>query len=611
MAKVDAPIVSPNLGLYLGRPPIMVPARGLQDGYNFRIQEGRVSTFNLGWLPFSQVNFQGPINLISTFQIRDVAQQQIVGTPRDLFAYDRENDTATYLNPRYSVGSVDVTDAANGVITPNSGTPDWEDNDIDIGDYICFAGHAVVDPNAEWYRITAVSNTEITVEGAVVGAPFTGVNYTIRKVFTGTLIDPWDTEIFVYPDDGVNNDLWFATNGLDWVVSWDGSADSVTAHPELGFTCKTMLAYKNQMLYCGITNYNGDPYPSSIINSDIGKPLNAGDAGTGISEQFRVHDGVDGIIHAALLGDNVALYSANHIVLAQFVGGDLVFIFRIAVDNLGPIGSRLIANFGDYHEFIAADGQYLFDGISAQEVNKQIWRTVLNERDPVRHELGFHHFDEERGELFWIVALTSDPGVGDPNGIPQTAYVEHYLEQVGNGVPTPFSRRAAPFLAAGDGVTQGVLTWDEMNLTWQDYTFRWSESSLFSAIPIVIMGDANGVMHHFNGAQSGNGTPLPNFIHFGRRILGDTRMRGLLTRVYPYMTQLVDTIEVTTFYSDHASGPNTTTEVNNFSLALAQEGHFVTPYRRGRFFETKFGSVAGRPWECDGYAVDARQGGRR
>ena len=54
-----------NLGLYLGRPPLQVPRRGLVDALNIRVKEGRVSALNLGWEAFGLfASLSGPVTLI-------------------------------------------------------------------------------------------------------------------------------------------------------------------------------------------------------------------------------------------------------------------------------------------------------------------------------------------------------------------------------------------------------------------------------------------------------------------------------------------------------------------------------------------------------------------
>lgn len=604
--------IPPNLGLYLGMSPLSIPARGLQDGMNFRIKEGKLTNRNIGWDDFSAITFNGPIMVKDVFNIRGLSERDIVITPTDIYSYDRDNDTAVFITPRYATGTVNVSAAANAVVTVASGVPNWVTNGILEGMQISFGDAAENDPAATWYTIDTVNGeSQLTLDGAVAGAPLAGVAYTIRRTFTGNTTNIWDTEVFVAPDDGTGDDLWFATNGLDRMVSWDGSASQVTILDGLGFTAKRIKVYKNMMLYGNLLMENGDFLPTSIINSDIGKPINAGDAGTGVSEQFRAHEGVDHINELEDLGDNLVIYSERHLTLMQFVGDPLIFIFREAASGVGLIGSRLIADFGDYHEFIGHDSQYLFDGVAVTEIGKQIWREILRLRDPTRHHLGWSHFDEGEGELIWAVCLTSDVGVGDNTQGPEEAFVEHYLEEVGDRVPTPYSRRAMPFLAPGYGTQAGVLTWDELSETWEELAIRWNDTQLFDAFPINVMGTEGGQLFTLNLTQTDDaGNLLVSFVRSGRRLLGDGRMRGLLARIYPFATQLVGFLTCTLRLCDHAAGEISTIDQQSFDMTLPAERHFVSPYRRGRYFELEFGTP-GHAWELSGWDIDVKPGGMR
>jgi len=606
-------VIAPNLGLYLGRPPLMVPERGLQDGRNFRIKDGRLSNVGLGWRQFSAVDFGGPVLLIELFTLRGIDAKQIVATHRDIFEYDQSADTAAFLNPRYAVGTVNVSSADPAVVTVQSGTPQWVTNGIKAGDFISFGSAAERSPTADWYEIASVDGeSQLTLTTAVDGAPLSDQAYTIRRTFTGMADNAWITDIFVAPDDGAGgfgDDLWFATNGVDPVVTWDGQASEVTLHPELGFRCKHLRAYKNMMVYANLV-YGSVTFPTSYVNSDVGKPLAAGDTGTGLSEQFRIHDGNDEIKRVERLGDNLVFYSERHVTLVQFVGDPFVFIQRDVANDVGLVGSRLIANFGDYHEFIGQDSQYLFDGVQVVEIGKQVWRHITRLRDPVRHEMGFAHFDEDNGELIWAIALTSDARVSEKGAPPEVAFVEHYLEEVGERTSTPFSMRDMPFYCLGDGRTGGTLTWDRVTIPWDEFTIRWNDGQLFDAFPLVL-GGKDGKIMLINGAQLQDGKPYPSFVRFGRRVLGDRRQRGLLSRVYPYVRQNQAMLKVTTRFYDHPSGETSRSQVNEFDMRHSDgERYFVTPYRRGRFFDVEFGTE-GDPWELDGYDVDIRPGGER
>lgn len=596
--------IAPNLGLYIGQSDLTIPSRALADGIGFRIHGKKLSNLNLGWNPWIAEQLDGPVTLIETFKIRGGDQSQIYGTTTSLYRVDG-SDNLQFINPIYATGTIEAAaDVATG-----DGT-DFVTAGIKIGDFISVGANDETSPSATWYPITAVTDaTHLTATGLGTVAAMTP--YTIRRVFTGNLVDYWRTEVFVLPDDGTGDDLIFFTNGVDSILTWDGLADQVVERSgDLGFTCKELTVYKNMMIYGNLV-YDSEFLPTTIINSDVGKPLAAGDAGTGLSEQFRVHDGTEAIKIMEDLGDNLVVYADRKIVLMQFVGDPLIFVLREAASGVGPLTGRLLADFGDYHEFIGADSQYLFDGVSVTEVGKQVWREVLRLRDPARHDLGFAHFDEENGDLIWVIPLTSDDGVGDDEMPAERAYVEHYLEDVGDRTPTPFSLRYAPWTCGGYSTITAGLTWDNVVGTWEELSQRWNESNLFAAFPVNLMGSLEGDIFKINDGLEGNGTPLLSFVRFGRRLLGDSRIRGLLARIYPFSSQLPGPLEVYTRYMDHAQGPATITQTDSFDSTLPEGGHFVTPYRRGRFYDVGFGSSVGLGWEIAGFDQDARSGGRR
>jgi hypothetical protein len=254
---------------------------------------------------------------------------------------------------------------------------------------------------------------------------------------------------------------------------------------------------------------------------------------------------------------------------------------------------------------------YLFDGVTVTTVNEHVWREVLRTRDATRQHLGFTQFDEDAGECLWALPLTSDAGIGDVDAGPEECFAEHYLEEVGDRTPTPFSRRDFPFICPGYSAIRATLTWDEMEGTWEDVTGRWNDSFLFQAFPLLLGGSTLGTIHSIAITQQFGGADAVSYVRFGRRPLGDGRMRGLLARVYPFVEQYVGTtLDITTRLSEHASGPVTATDIQEFMTDLDEGEHFVTPYRRGRYFELQFGTT-GAAWALSGYDTDAKPGGRR
>lgn len=607
-------VISPNLGLYLGLEPLAVPARAVQAGRNFRVKQGVLTNTNIGYEPYTAKNFGNPVVFMDTFLIRGSQQKQLIATTQDLFEYDEDSDTALLLNVRYSTGTVDVAAGTDAAVTAASGTPDWVTAGIKAGDMIHF-GHADHRDifSATWYPIGVVDGaTTLHLDGAGPGS-LTSSTYTIRRVFAGGIEDLWSSDTFIAPDDGmggVGEDLWIATNYREYPISWDGLATSVTIHDEIGFHCRLVFVESNMLICANLDMDSGDLLPTSFANSDVGKPFNIGDTASGLSNQFRANDSPYPILVVAHLGDNLCFYSERRLTVAQFVGGDLVYVFRDAASGVGPIATRLLADFGDYHEFIGTDSQYLFDGVTVTQTNAHVWRDILRRRDPTRQHLAFALFDEQAGELIWAVPLNTDAGTGDPDAQAEQAYVECYLEEVGDKTPTPYGHRDFPFLCPGYSAVRSTITWQDLTDTWENLAIRWNESFLFAAFPINLCGDTDGRVWKIATTQTFGGALAPSYVRFGRRACGDGRMRGLLTRVYPFATQFNNTLTVTARLTDHASGPITTLDAKAFDTSLPEEGHFVTHYRRGRYFELQFGTT-GVPWQLSGYDTEVRPGGRR
>lgn len=460
-----------------------------------------------------------------------------------------------------------------------------------------------------WFTIQAITNdTSITLStsaGTAVAGP-----YTIRRKYSNAAWVNWSFDTFV--NDGTSgDDLWFATNGLDEVTTWNGIDTTATLHPELGFTCKTLSTYSNMMIYGNIT-MAGDLLPADIINSDVGLPLNAGSTGTGLSEQFTTHSGTDEILNLIPLGDYLVVYCARTIVPIQFVGDPLIFVFRVAIAGVGPISSNAIADFGDFHEFAGADAGYVFDGVTLKEVNSHVWRDILRQADPMRRRQAFAHFDEEQGDLIWSIPGNTDAGVGDIGAPAAIAWPEHYLEDPGYGFEgSPFSKRQFPFTITGFYERSVGMAWNEVLETWEEFNFAWNDQFFQAAFPLNISGDENGVIWVLNQTQTANGAALPSYVRTGRFATRSGREKDLLTRVYPFARSLPFNLEIELFMGDFIAGTPNSKGTQLFDMNLVEDTHFVVFYRRGRVAEFKFGSSAGNPWVLEGWDYDLRNGGLR
>lgn len=593
--KITA-VIRPNMGLYLDRSSLSLPSRALRDGLNFRVKEGVLSNLNLGWTRFGSFQLNGPVALIANFFLRSGVERLVFATLTDIYKYVSDT-SVVYLTPRYETG----TASRSGATVTGAGGADFVAAGIKVGDEISFGTAGVVSTSATWTVLTGVGATLTTASsGTVANGP-----YTIRKKFTGTLQNIWQSDTFVNASPSNEDELWM-TNGLDAIVRWNGTTDQVEVMSALGFTAKAIRVYSNMMIFLNLVQ-GGTAKPTDMINSNPGEPQNVT---TGLSEQFKVHGNIDEILRAEVIGDNLAIYSftfGGAITLAQFVGDPLVFAFRQVTSGVGPVGAKAIASFGNYHEFIANDGQYFFDGATVKNVNSHIWREILRQQDPARIRFTYSHFDEENGDLIWVLPLTSDTSIG-----PSFAYAEHYLEEAGPNLPSPFSKRTFPFTTTGYYRRQAGLTWDTLTQPWSTLNFRWNDRFFFSAFPFSLAGNEAGKIYTLNTSQNADGDALYSFVHFGRRPLFDGRMRGLLTRIYPFVHAFASTIDVTVQMFDSADGDPLISDLQIFDQNQDEGAHFTTHYRRGRFSEVKFSSEGpNQPWQISGYDHDARRGGQR
>lgn len=592
-------VIQPNLGLFYDRARIALSPRSLQDGLNFRIKSGVISNLNLGWDRFGTFVLNGPVMMIATFEIRGGATKTVFATFTDLYQYV-SSSVVSYLTPRYETGTVTrVGSAVTGVGTL------WLAN-AKIGDQISFGTAGVVSTSATWDTITNITDdTHLTTLGS--GAVGGGSAYTIRRLFTSGVADVWQHDVFVNASPSTQDELWI-TNGVDSIVRWNGATTQVqNMSTTMGFTAKTLRVFDNMMIFANVTQ-SGTLKPTDMLNSDVGQPQNVGSASTGVSSQFKAHPGVEHILRLEPIGDNLAIYSdRNRITLAQFVGDPIFFAFRQVSINVGLLAPNLVANYSAYHEFISLNSQYYFDGATLKPVNAHVWREILRQTDPSRLPISFSFFDDQNADFIWVLPTTSDTGA-----YPSLAFGEHFLEEPGAGLPTPHSKRTFPFTSAGSFIRATSLTWDQITTQWKDTNFRWNDRFFAGQFPYILVGDQNGKLYTLNTGQNADGAALASFVTFGRRVLGDGRIRGLVSRVYPFVQQLSTPVNVTVQLSDSGNGEPMILDTQSFDQTQPEGGHFTVHYRRGRYYEVKFGSAGpSQPWVIAGYDTDIRPGGKR
>lgn len=602
---VTKTVLRPNLGLYLDRPALAVPERAMTSCRNVRCKNGMLLNENMGWSRFLAATLNGPVTLIDTLIRRSGSQFLIFGTPSDLYAYDAGAQTVSFITPRYETGTLTVT---SGSATVSGAGTLWLAN-VKGGDQIHVGATGQTNPAAAWVTVQSVTNdTTLTLTAPWSGSTLAGQSYTARRRFTAGRLNPWQAAVFWNAPGNV--DLWIATNGIDVPVRWDGAATQVTMLTGLGFTCRTLYPYKQMMLYGDIT-VAGQRKPGSIRNSAIGDPENCATLEAG---EFVVPDGPHTIKRIRRIGDFAVVYCGigGDVVLLQFVGPPTNFALRTAVPGKGIVSSRAAVEFPDHHQFLSQDGVYYFDGFAAKPLGSHVFREAMRSSDPSRRDQALAFKDEENGELLFVVPQTTDPSPS--TGGPSTAFVEHYLEDVGQA-PVPITVRDLTATAVGSYQREQTLRFSDLPLPFSSYEFRFDDRFFQAEFPFLLFGDANGNVFTLGAQGLQDAVAGTSFARFSRFAVGGPDGRkGIIRRIEPFASRRAGAsyaLYLFVYGCDQAAGESAAIG-GPYAYDLSHgSDRFVSPRVSARFAEMMVVSGTHQPWALSGYGAQVAPAGLR
>lgn len=600
-------VLSPNLGLFLGRAKVTIPDRALSDGNNFRIRDGVLTNSQIGYdsLFDTDVALGHPCTLIADFVSSLGVSTAIFGTKRDLFRYDDALNMPFYITPNYSTGTVAVTNGSP--VVTGTGTT-WSASGIKAGDQINVGSAGQDSLLATWYTILSVdSDTQVTLTVNYPGVTNSGFTHTVRKLFTALDTTVWSWDVFPDAPLGTESglpagDRFIATNGAE-LIAWDGNADTVvvlsTASSGLGFACRAVAYFKNMMTYGNLVEGSGTQ-PGNVKNSAIGDPENVTtlEAGDRIVAQA-----IDFVKRLERLGDYLIAYCDRSVNVLQFIDAPVYFAIRTALPDVGLLASRLVANFGNYHEFIGTDQAYRFDGFQAVPYGNQVFDALLQGFDRGRSERASVRISREKLEAYWVLPMVSDEGEG-----PVSSWTEHYAEAA--GTITPFSKRDMPATAVGSLVRDSVGRFsDYTGYTFAALVARFSDGILSADFPVVIFGDEDGYIRQLDTqTQQMDEAALRCFVTSPVRPLGVGEEQGVIRRVEPFARANAESGELTV-RAETSSRMNGELVAAEKSYALDQSGKRFCSFRlAGRYGRVTFETLlAGQNWTLEGYrvAVDA------
>lgn len=642
MPQIPMPKIVPavfdavNKGLFLDRAPHKVPNGGLTGCYNVRIKEGRIENKHMGWEQFITDDniMPGPIQLVDNFFTTSGAQTLILGCPGFLARYAPGTpDKLVFINPTYSApGTIETTGLDEFVTgsgtTWQSGTPNspGATDPVKVGDWIVLDS-TDQDVNQTWHEVTAVnSDTELEVTPDP-AEHVAGTTWLVVQTFTNDEAELWNGDIFY--DAHAVEDRYYACNGIGrQVVHWNGSDASVTMIQDadtgtLGLTCDIIQRYKSMALYGRFLDVStGQIWPGGIWNSALGEPETV--VGKEAS-QWYITDGVDDLLALEPLGDYMVGYCERSVNIAQFIGYPVLFVARTAVNDVGTLSGRSIANIGDYHDFAGDDRGYRFDGVSLGEMGQQVFREILRTIAPDRRYQTIVHIDEEQGDIHFVVPQNGDRSGESPAPdivTPENSYTAHYLENLGPRDPYPFTYRRLSATAFGYYQRSSALTFDDIDETFEDYSFAWNDRFYSAQFPYNLFGDVDGRIWIMGNTDKQTRLVGAEWVddydawcRLPRITLGDGERKGFVHTIEPHaMRNLAGhQLGVILWLADRQDGELTRACQEWYDLSH-QEGdaRYVGVRCEGRYGEVEFATaLANQTWSLSGYTIRVSAGGER
>ncbi len=294
----------------------------------------------------------------------------ILFTPKDIYHYDQSASIVNFITPKYSTGTVDVTNGS-AVVAGNGTT--WSTN-VKAGDYLRLGG--LNDVSAVWYEIQSVdSDTQVTLTANYTETTQSSQAYTIRKVFTTEDSDTWRCDQFT---DSSLGDIMVATNsggsaGTEKMVYWDGS--NQVQEVSGGYVCKDVITFKGRVI--AVNTYEGGAWQTQRYRwSDVADVTTYG------ATAFQdIVDTPGGFVGGIKLENSnyLVLFKDDSKFLIRWIGGDYVFEYELinTIGSNAPHSIEVVPNIGV--TYYGSDLKFhIYNGLNDTDISSDIWNFINN-----------------------------------------------------------------------------------------------------------------------------------------------------------------------------------------------------------------------------------------
>ena len=354
--------------------------------------------------------------------------------------------------PEYWTGAANMTVSEQSMVTARG----WAEQMNDPGEVV----HFLINTRGTSSWWVYVSDTGIyETDGS------SGGNIATTSTPTGFTLGTWS------PDD-VTGDLisgfpYILAEGNEPVVwTQTGNCTAIPTAPSDALTC---WSFKNH-LFLGDIGANGDRIQwSDVVDPTSSLVPNFTAASTNQAGDAFLSDGRGAVMAGKTLGRSCMIYKNHSCYIADYIGGNEVFAFRMVSNSIGLAARHGIAAIDNEHVILTNDDVILTNGRDFRSIaDGWVRRELFNEVDPDNIRNAWCQYNRAQREV-WVSIPT-----GNTQGYCDVAYV--FDLQSGRWGKRNLGRGSTSngFVNSALGVVQSGPS----NFTWTSISGAWSATSL-------------------------------------------------------------------------------------------------------------------------------------
>jgi hypothetical protein len=389
----EIPTFLPNQSIILNKPEEFLKN-------NFSTGDSRNMEFynellqgRLGLLKFDTQALSGAVLLQDQFWKYTGSWYLMFCTPKDIYKYDLSSKKYDVLTPIYTTGLISIGTGAASLIVTGSGGANFTTGAIKTGDYLKI-GTGSPYASDTWYEIaTKDSDTQLTLVTAPTG--ITNSTYTIRKCFTGSVTNFWDSITF---NDVNLGDVWIATNGVNTPIRYTGSGQvtALTGLPSGFVSAKYVEVFHDRLIFLNTIEAGNQPQRerwSAVANCVSWDPLHLID---------HVENGY-WITGSLVWNGYHIIFRERDAMVGRWIGGEYIFAYESNSSCSGVWAPNSIVSTQQKIYYYAPDNKFhSWNLITEDDLGEPIFPYSVN-FDPNLEQYIFGDIVESRNQIRWFV----------------------------------------------------------------------------------------------------------------------------------------------------------------------------------------------------------------